>query len=70
MCFLLALHSLLSCRHNHMEETKGKHWCRTQTTILPAAPRARRVCVQSTEPLRYQLDDLTRQRIAALLDAV
>ena len=32
------------------------------------APRARRV--QSTEPLRYQLDDLTRQRIAASLDAV
>ena len=34
------------------------------------APRARRVCVQSTEPLRYQLDDLTRQRIAASLDIV
>ena len=32
------------------------------------APRARRV--QSAEPLRYQLDDLTRQRIAASLDAV
>ena len=32
------------------------------------APRARRE--QSTAPLRYQLDDLTKQHIAASLDAV
>ena len=33
------------------------------------APRARRAG-QSTAPLRYKLDDLARQRIAASLDAV
>ena len=36
---LFAIHPMLFCRHNHMEETQGEHWCHTQTTSARAAAR-------------------------------